>query len=75
MATNYQANTQIEKMQQLKTAYNKLVNDLDQRLKANIADLDDPAERNFWYNRWRIIHELILADYFKWMDDIVMGRR
>lgn len=74
MATNFEANKQIEKMKQLKIAYDKLVINLDARLKRNIADLDDRAARNFWYNRWKIIHELMLADYFKCMDDIVMGR-
>ena len=73
MASNYNSKVQIEKMKQLTAAYNELKKDLDLRLEMIVADLDNSGHREFWYNRWKNIHNLMEADYFKRMDKITKG--
>ena len=73
MASEYSSKVQIEKLKQLTTAYNDLVKELDGRLEAIVAELDNPNERKFWYDRWKIIYHLMTADYNKRMEGIANG--
>lgn len=73
MASEYSAKVQIEKIKQLTLAFNELKKELDDRLEAIVADLDDPKDRQFWYDRWTITHHLMQADYDKRMEGIEKG--
>ena len=73
MASTHNSKIQGEKMKQLTAAYNDLKKELDQRLEAIIAELDNAKDRDFWYKRWEITHTLMEADYLRWMDGITKG--
>ena len=61
----------------LKVAYENLIKELDERMMAwlNQLEINDVEQRQQVIARWQIIHNLITADYFKWMEEITNGIR
>ena len=72
-------NHQIQKAKTegLKIAYERLSKELDQRMISWLDQLDndDAEQRRQVIARRQIIHNLMTADYFKWMEEIANGQR
>ena len=73
MASEYSSKVQIEKIKQLTIAYNELKKELDDRLEDIVTELEDPKDRQSWYDKWKNTHQLMQADYNKRMEEIEKG--